>query len=78
MKITIRLVSIGGGRDGGDSVHDVAEDFVLGKVPALVGLEHEDSLAMLVNNMPVPPAERATHVLSDSDMVTVFPPIKGG
>jgi len=78
MRITIKLVSLGGSRDGGNAEHTVGEDFVLGDVPALVGLEHEESLAMLVNNMPVAPAERATHTLSEGDVVTVFPPIKGG
>lgn len=78
MQITVKLVSMGGSRESGDTVHTVDDQFVLGSVPALVDLEHEESLAMLVNNMPVPPENRPVHTLSDGDVVTVFPPIKGG
>lgn len=78
MKITVRLVSIGGSHIGGERVHEVCDGFRLGDIPTLVGLENEDSLAMLVNNMPVPPTGRDAHVLHDNDLVTVFPPIRGG
>lgn len=78
MKITVKLISVGGSRDSGDSQHTVDDGFVLADVPILVGLEHEDSLAMLVNSMPVAVDQRPVHQLSEGDVVTVFPPIKGG
>lgn len=77
MKIVIKLVSIGGG-ESGESEREVAEDTRLADIPAMVGLDDDETFAMLVNNMPVPPEERPSHVLSEGDLITVFPPIKGG
>lgn len=78
MKITVRLVSIGGDVDATPRERDVDDGTSVDDIAVTLGLSGEETYAVLVNDMPIPPAKRAGHILYEGDRLTVFPPIRGG
>jgi len=78
MKVFIRLVSIGGDVDSSPVERDVDAGTDVEALIRSLGLDPTETFAVLIDDMPVAPADRAKRLLADGDRVTVFPPIKGG
>jgi len=43
-----------------------------------IGLPASENYLVIVNDSTVPKAQRARHELSDSDRISIVPPLKGG
>ncbi len=78
MKVSIRLVSIGGDVDASPKEREIATGTSVADITETLGLSSEETYAVLVNDLPVAPDDRSDRMLEDGDRVTVFPPIKGG
>ncbi len=57
---------------------DVAPGATIAQVSEPFGLPNKLVHLVLVNGVYVPPAERATRVLSEGDVLAIWPPIAGG
>lgn len=83
MKVAVELISYEGpppavcGTDGRGALDLAAGASVADAVRAL-GLAADDSMMTLVNGDAVPLGARTGHALAEGDVLTLFPPIKGG
>jgi sulfur carrier protein ThiS len=57
---------------------DVAEGAAIAQVIEPFGLPMKMVHLVLINGVYVPPAERATRVLREGDVLAIWPPIAGG
>ncbi len=83
MKIAVKLIAIVGrpaspqGADG-ETVIELAQGATPVDALAALDLPPEETYVTLVNGEMVPPEARAGVRLADNDVLTVFPPLKGG
>ncbi len=83
MKIAVKLIAIVGRRAspegaGGEAVIELAQGATPEDALAALDLPPEETYVTLVNGEIVPPDARALQRLKENDVLTVFPPLKGG
>ena len=83
MKVRVKLLSPAGdvpkGFDSfGEAELDVAAGATVADIMGQIELPKEESYTFLVDGQPVVPDDRAGHVLSDGDEITLLPAIQGG
>ncbi len=79
MKITVKTVAIRPpAPPNAERVIELPDGAVVANALAMLGLARPDSHATLLNDETVPAGKRAETALKAGDILTVFPPIKGG
>ena len=83
MKLKIKLISLEGRippefDSNGEGTIEAPDGATLAEVLASMGLEEKEAYVTLVNDDPVPAAGRRKRTLEPTDVLTIFPPIKGG
>ena len=71
---SIRLAG-GGGGGGGE---DAAPDATIATILAPLNLPEKLVHLVLVNGVYIPPADRATRIFAEGDVLAIWPPIAGG
>lgn len=67
-----------GAASKGAGIRDMPDGTSVSDLLTELDLSHEETYAVLLNDLPVSIEERDQARLSDGDKFTVFPPIKGG
>jgi len=83
MKVRVKLLSPAGAMPAGfdefgESEMDVPAGTTVAQIMERINLPAEESYASLVGGQAVSPDDRAGHVLSDGDDLTLLPAIQGG
>jgi len=79
MKITVKMVALRPPSPPNvERVIDLPEGSVVANALSKLGLAHPDGHATLLNDETVPASVRANTPLKANDILTVFPPLKGG
>jgi len=77
MQITVRLFAIAADANTEEPLA-LADGATVADALAGLDIGGGEAYLTLINETSVPMVERAARVLNDGDMLTVFPPIKGG
>ena len=79
MKITVKTVALRPpAPPNAERVIELPDGAVVADALSLLGMARPDSHATLLNDESVPAGVRAETALKAGDILTVFPPIKGG
>lgn len=83
MKITVKLFAqLGQYLPEGSSDHQAVVEVSAGAAPrevmAALHLAEENCHLVLVNGVYLEPGRRATHSLSENDVLAIWPPVAGG
>lgn len=57
---------------------EIAEDATIASLLAPLNLPEKLVHLVLVNGVYIPPADRATRIFADGDVLAIWPPIAGG
>jgi len=66
------------GAEGNRAELDVSEGATPAMVMSQIGMRPDTSCLVIVNGENVPKSARETHPLSESDTISIMPPLKGG
>jgi len=77
MRITVRLFAIGA-TGNSEKTLTLADSSTVADALNSLDIGDAEAYLTMLGEASIPISERATHVLSDGDIMTVFPPIKGG
>ena len=77
MQITVRLFAIGAAGNSEQAL-TLADASTVADALGSLDIGDAEAYLTLLGEASIPMAERTAHVLKDGDIMTVFPPIKGG